>query len=106
MPIPELILGERDGTYLLLDATNLPMLHGPPTNRRNCRDLHRRGNPRFVARVLGVAVQHRVPLPARNYVQVGPESDAVLHRVYGGKAETAFVGNTAPNWYQKVQAVF
>ena len=74
MLIPELTLEGRGDMYLLLGATTLPTLHVPPTNRRNCRDPHRRGNPRFVARVPGAAVQHRVLLLFRNYVRGGLES--------------------------------
>ncbi len=60
---------------LLLGAIILPTLHVPPTNRRNCRDLHRRGNPRFVAKVPVTAVQRRVPLLSHNCVRAGRESD-------------------------------
>lgn len=76
MPIPELILEETDDMYLQLDATTLPTLHVPPTNKRNCRDPRRRGNPRFAASVPGAAVQHRVPLLSHNYGPTDPGSDA------------------------------
>ena len=62
---------------LLPGATTLPTLRVPPTNKQNCRDPHRRGNPHFVARVPGAAVQHRVPLLSRNYVRAGHEADVV-----------------------------
>ena len=77
-----------------------------PTNKRNCKGPHRKDRPRSGAKVPGVSVQRRVPLPSRNYVLAGLESDAVLHLVYADTAETAFVDNTDAKLHQKVQAVF
>ncbi len=60
---------------LLLDATTLPTLHAPPTNKQNCRDPHRRGNLRFVSKVPATAVLRRVRLLSHNCARVDRESD-------------------------------
>ena len=75
MPILELTLEETGDMYLLLDATTLPTLHVPPTNKQNCRDPHRRDNLRFVSKVLATTVQRRVPLLSRNCARADRESD-------------------------------
>ena len=77
-----------------------------PTNKRNCKGPHRKDKPRSGTKVPEVSVQRRVPLPSRNYVLAGLESDAVLHLVYADTAETAFVNSTDANLYQRVRAVF
>ena len=77
MQTPELTLEERGDTYFLLGATTLPTLRVPPTNRQSCIDLHRRGNPHSVARVLVAEGQHRVLPLSRNRVRLGREWDAV-----------------------------
>lgn len=77
MQTPELTLEERDDMYLLLGATTLPTPHVPPTNRQSCIDLHRRGNPHSVARILGAGVQHRVLPLSHNCVRLDRESDVV-----------------------------
>ena len=61
--------------YLLLDAITPPTLHVPPTNRRNCKDPHRRGNLRSVSKVPATAVQRRVPLLSHNCDRADHESD-------------------------------
>ena len=77
MQTPELILEERDDTYLLLGAITLPTLHVPPTNRQSCIDLRHRGNPHSVARILVAEGQHRVRPLSHNCGRLGRESDAV-----------------------------
>ena len=62
--------------YLPLGAIIPPTPHVPPTNRQSCINLHRRGNPRSAARILGTAVQHRVLLLPRNCARSGHGSDA------------------------------
>ena len=75
MPTPELTLEETGDMCLLLDAIVLPMPRVLPTNRRNCRDPHRKGSPRFVSKIPVVAVWHRVHLLSHNCVRAGRESD-------------------------------